>query len=889
MAQAIAYGIALLLAAGAYQGIVRVHQQYHSWWLTVYLGLCIALPVVIAAIGLAQGRPGFKAFVRTVVAAALGLAVLTLVYQHLTPNWIWACLAGMVIPGLVTFLQGWKNAQTRLTLNQAIENYNQNHYRDALTAAQTALNLAVSRSDRDMQAEAEMMVGASYAHTGEGIRAARYLNRARSYYLAKGQPDKTGLADNLLRQLRDMGVDVDASAVAEGEAGGEPARVDWTFALNAVLAVTVPLALVRLWGIDAAAMSVTAAALVAAWCFLLIFGGYAVVDQVRDRTDGARVFPHLLPYVLAALAAGGAALGLLLSRWGASISDFPPAVRGALTKLTETIGAWPTGVLYTILGGAVLVGILVLVVASGRSLADFVRVIGQGDTRRRALETARLHLDEGEWTKAIAQLNRIDLETEKNADRRKEILFDLGFAHFQAGHPAEAAQSVRELLELDSAHKEGLYLGGYMALTVEKPDLELAERCFRSLHDLAPGYRPPHLKGNQGSARYYLCLTLYRRAMAVMAQDVDAGAELLAEVGRIGALDKEVADALLRVHLYRFAELARRGDWVRAADEAELAVKKMEHLDGLVSDPQEIAKLRGFCHAARGLVALRRQAFQEAAEQFGQALQAVESLRRRAAFGGRGGSLLEQLLRNLAETETDGRSIQPAFPGECSFLAAIARLRRLQEAPGKAPAMAKAMAEIQTLLEGSVAAVPDFAEGRAMLGLVYCYLGADDDIREKGIEALQSVRERVASKFVSQTLSEYEAEKERLRDAREAYFTLLQQYLQSADVPRGERQALQETVVQRMKDRGLYESFMGKGGLEIHSEEEPTVQEYAQRAGVLGTKIQKILESKRSSAQSPQIQELMQRLNQQHQALEGAVKSITDLEMKILQEALGIM
>jgi len=67
------------------------------------------------------------------------------------------------------------------------------------------------------------------------------------------------------------------------------------------------------------------------------------------------------------------------------------------------------------------------------------------------------------------------------------------------------------------------------------------------------------------------------------------------------------------------------------------------------------------------------------------------------------------------------------------------------------------------------------------------------------------------------------------------------------------------------------------------------VQEYSQRAGVLGTKIQKILESKRASAQSPQIQALMERLNQQHQALEGAVKSITDLEMKILQEALGIM
>jgi hypothetical protein len=250
---------------------------------------------------------------------------------------------------------------------------------------------------------------------------------------------------------------------------------------------------------------------------------------------------------------------------------------------------------------------------------------------------------------------------------------------------------------------------------------------------------------------------------------------------------------------------------------------------------------------------------------------------------------LEQLLRNLVENETDGRSIQPAFPSGCSFLAAIARLRRLQEAPGKAPAMTKAMEEVQGLLEGSVAAAPDFAEGRALLGLVYCYLGADDDLREKGFEALQSVRERVASKFVSQTLSEYEAEKERLRDAREAYFTLLQQYLQSADVPRDERQALQETVVQRMKDRGLYESFMGKGGLEIHSEEEPTVQEYSQRAGVLGTKIQKILESKRASAQSPQIQALMERLNQQHQALEGAVKSITDLEMKILQEALGIM
>jgi tetratricopeptide (TPR) repeat protein len=889
MAQAIAYGIVLLVAAGAYQGITRVHQMYHSWWLTVYLGLCIALPVVVSAWGLSQGRPGFKAFVRVLVSAALGLVVLTLVYQHLTQNWIWACLAGMVIPGFVTLLQGWKTAQARLTLNQAIEHYNQNRYRDALAMAQAALNMAVGRSDRDMQAEAELMVGASYAHSGEGVRAARYLNRARPYLLAKKQQDKVNLADNLLDQLRGAGVDVEASAVADGEAVIEPARVDWAFVLNAVLSVAAPLALIRLWGFEAVQMTVPAAAFTGAFIFLLVFGGYAVIDLVRDRTDGARVLPKLLLFVLALVAAGGGALGLILTRGGIQAADFPAGVRGALGQVVGTVAGWPGWALPAILGVAVLAGILVVIAASGRSVLGFVQVLTKGDTQRRALELARIHLDAGEWTKAILQLNRIDLETEKNIDRRKETLFGLGFAHHKAGHPAEAAEYVRELLEHDPAHKEGLFLGGYMALSAEKPDLGQAERCFRRLYDMAPGYHPPGGRAGRGTARYYLCLALYRRAMGLMAQDVEAGAEALGEVGRIGALDKEVADALVRVHLYRFVQLVRRGDWAGGAGEAELAQRKLEHLEGLAEDPKEIAKIRGYCWAARGLVALQRGAYAEAAEHFEKGLQAVESMRRRAAFAGGGNSLLEQLLRQLVEGEADARTIHPGFPRDLCFLAAMARLRRLQETPGKAAEAAKAMAAVQKLLEESLAAAPDFVEGRALLGLVYCYLGDDDDIREKGVEALQSVRERVASKFVSQTLSEYEAEKERLQDAREAYFTLLQQYLQSADVPRNERQKLQDAVVQRMKERGLYETFMGKGGLEIHTEEEPTVQEYTNRAGVLNAKIQKVLESKRASAQSPQIQELMGRLTEQNQALESAVKSITDLEMKILQEALGIM
>ncbi len=92
-----------------------------------------------------------------------------------------------------------------------------------------------------------------------------------------------------------------------------------------------------------------------------------------------------------------------------------------------------------------------------------------------------------------------------------------------------------------------------------------------------------------------------------MAKDVDSSAETLDEVGRIGALDREVADALARVPLYRFVQLANRRDWVGGAQEVELAQSKLEYLEGIVSDPKEIAKIRGYCWAARGLVMLERR------------------------------------------------------------------------------------------------------------------------------------------------------------------------------------------------------------------------------------------------------------------------------------------
>jgi tetratricopeptide (TPR) repeat protein len=412
--------------------------------------------------------------------------------------------------------------------------------------------------------------------------------------------------------------------------------------------------------------------------------------------------------------------------------------------------------------------------------------------------------------------------------------------------------------------------------------LDDAETGWRRLYEVAPDFAPTRSGQRGRSAKHYLSVSLYLKAMAAL--DVETASTILAEVSSIGALDKEVADALVRVHLQRFSHLCRRHDWQGAAREAGAAEAKLQHLEPLVSDPKEVATIRGCCHAAKGLLALRLERDRQAVEDFDKAIEAVKALRPKQVLGRSGNSLLEQLLNSLIEGQAEKDTIHPNFLRDTALLGGIAELHVLAGEPGTRGFADKA-AHVRGRIEEALAADPSSAEAKALLGLLYYYLGPDEDTREKGLEALQAIRERVGSKFVADTLAGAETEKQQLKDAREAYFELLQQYVRSSDVPLAERKDLRDEVLGYLKASGQYESLVGGGFLEIQGQEEPSVHEYAERAAILRVKMDQVLRSRRLEPSSSELGQLMADLEIQHKSLKEAVESIAGLEKKILHEA----
>ena len=882
------YLVAVGLLVGSYLAVARAQRVYQSALLTGFLALFVVLPLVAAALKLKDGRPAFKNFMRALFSSALALLVVTLVHQRLTKSWILACLAGMVVPGIILAVQTAKTSQARLSLNQSIAKYNGSDYRTALTLAQSALNAAVSRGERALRAEAEYMVGLSFLQTGDLARAARYLNHSKVNFGPKGSKKHLDHIATELNNLRLRGIDIEASAVSSEDEAKATGGMDAQVVLNGFVAIASVLACLQLWGLEAAKASLAASLFIGIVLFLLFLGNYAVAELVLCRAGKKGLASRILLLNAALLIMALGALGTALGRKAIAAADFPAALR-SIPSAVQGLGAgWPAWLFpFLILAGALLI-VLDLALATGRSPLEAMRQIAVADGGDKSLQLARAELDTGEWAKAIVQLSRIDLAKEKDAERRAEILFDLAFAHHKAGHPTEAESYVREVLEIDPANREALYLSGYLQLQANQ--IGAAEITWRTLYRQAPGYRPPGDGTADRSVKYYLCLTLYRKAMGVMASDIEAGAEALGEVGRLGALDTSVADALARVHLYRTVEAIRRGDWASASPEIELVRSKLELLEKLTADAAERSKIAGYCEAALGLAAFQAGRYPQASTLFVKALDTTKSLRPKLSFGGgKGGNFLEELLRPLLEGQGDSRTIDPRFARDSRLLAAIASLHALKESAAKPEDIAVSLEKVRDSLNEGVTLSPEFLEGLAILGLLWYHLGPDDDIREKGIEALQKVRDRVSSRFVSQTIEAYEKDKEVLKDARQAYFELLQKYFQSADVPREQREALQKEVIERMKQRGLYDSFVGRGGLDLQAEEEPTVQEYVDRARLLDAKIKQVLLSKRVDALSPGIKKKIEDLNAQSGILQKALGDISQLEMEILREALDIM
>ncbi len=888
MANLFSYVIAVGLLVGSYLAIAMAQRTYKSALLTGFLAIFIALPLVAAALKLKDGRPAFKNFMRTLFGATSALLVVTFVHQRLTKSWILACLAGMVLPGIVLAVQTAKTSQARISLNQAIAKYNSGDYRTALTLAQSALNAAVSRGERALRAEAEYMVGLSFLQTGELTRAARYLNHSKVNFGPTGSKKHLDHIATELDNLRRRGIDTEASAVSSEDEAKATGGMDAQVVLNGFIAIASVVASLQLWGLTATKASLAASLSIGIFLFLLFLGNYAVAELVLCRAGKKGLASRLLLFNIALIILTLGALGTALGAKALAAADFPPALQAIPSAVEGLLTGWPSWLFPVLIVAGLLLVVLDLALAAGRSPVEALRAIAASGGGDKSLQLARAELDAGEWAKAIVQLSRIDLVKEKQAERRAEILFDLAFAHHKAGHPTEAEGYAKEVLETDPANREGLYMLGYLQLQANQ--IGAAETTWRTLYAQAPGYRPPGGGTADLSAKYYLCLTLHRKAMGIMASDVEAGAEALGEVGRLGALDRSVADALARVHLYRTVEAIRRGDWASASSEIELVRSKLELLEKLTADATERAKVAGTCEAALGLVALQSERYPQASTLFVKALDTTKALRPKLSFaGGKAGNFLEELLRPLLEGQGDSRAIDPRFPRDCRLLAALASLHALKASGAKAADIAAELAKVRDSLNEGVTLSPEFLEGLAILGLLWYHLGPDDDIREKGIEALQKVRDRIGSRFVSQTLADHEKDKEVLKDARQAYFEMLQKYFLSADVPREQREALQKEVIERMKQRGLYDSFVGRGGLDLQAEEEPTVQEYVDRARLLDAKIKQVLLSKRADSLSPKIKEKIETLNAQSGILQKALGDISKLEMEILREALDIM
>jgi len=383
--------------------------------------------------------------------------------------------------------------------------------------------------------------------------------------------------------------------------------------------------------------------------------------------------------------------------------------------------------------------------------------------------------------------------------------------------------------------------------------------------------------------------------MSRVDQEFESAVALLSEAGEIGALDNEIADALVRVHLYRCAQYVRQQKWSEATREADLAQQKLTPLRAAGQDVPEVKKLAGLCHVARAIVAFKQERYSDAVTSFTAAEEETEHLvRKQNLFGRPGETFLEQLLQAMMESKQENeKQISPLFSRDLYFLLSIAFLHQLHEQLDHRPGgLWQTLAEnVEKKLEASLEAFQDFDEGRTMLGLVYYYLGTNESKRTKGIELLRMVQGMVGSNFVRTTLAEYNTRKRQYENARKAYFDLLEKYLQFSSVPREERKAMRDQVIDYMETTGELALYIGDRKLDIEPEREhePTIQEYRQHADLLRQKLQELIELDQGRAVTPKVNELVAALNKHNDTLQQVIKEIVSTEHALLREAQNLL
>lgn len=882
--------LSLALIAASYFGITQAHMIYSSLWLDIYLALFVGLPLLVTLVGIANRQQGVKQLFQSLFSVTAGLVVVTLVYQNVTENWLWACLAGIVVPAIVTYVRNSAMLKAQMNLAQAEQALKANRAEQVLKLAQEARSIYISRGNQAGQAAAEHYLGIAYSRVNEPVRAARYLNSALALYRATGNEQQVQQVNQFLGQIRKQGVDTAGSAVSPESLDKDLGRLDWSFVLDGVLTIASLLVLVQLWKFELLRAPLLLTIAFGTVVFLFIYGNYAVFALAGASQAGGRKTPALLIlYNLAFVLMVASLTGYLLREGIFRIAEFPTWSQDVMRTFSSQVGDWPTWTLPAALGVSVLMMLGSVILASGLSPANLLRRFWGGGVEQQALQLAMGHLDAEEWNQAIAQLTRIDSSQVKDRERRKEVLFCLAFAHHMVDHPADARQYLRDLLGEDHQHREGLYLAGYLALKDNR--LDEAQTLWETLHRIAPGFHPPSSRDAAMDSRYYLCVTLYCQAMARMEKDVDEGAEILSRVSEIGALDQEVSDALIRVHIYRCVQFIRRRKWDEATQQAKLAKDKLNHLQQLVKDEAEVRKISGLCQAAEGLVAFLQEHYDKADNGFNLAIEQTERIAKKREFSASPGKpFFEQLLRAAMEAKKDeDDKVAPAFSRDLYFLASIAKLHKLHDnlSGSDFSEVKNILTQVESELEKSLSIHQGFTEGNAMRGLLYYYLATDKAKKQEGIEILRTVGDRVGSRFVAQTIKQYDLEQARREDAQKAYFDLLQQYLRSSSVPRQERESMRESVLNGMKATGQYEKFVGRGRLEVEAdrEREPTVQEYSDRVALLQEKLKQLGQLEIEGALPDKVQDDLKTLNEHNNQLKELIKNIAQLEQKLLLDA----
>lgn len=869
-------------------GLRDAYQAYHSWPLEIYLALFVFLPMLnaIATIGYG-GVEGFKQTIRSLAIATVGLVITTLVYKFLTQNWLWSCLAGAFIPAVVMIAIQWRIGAANVMSSQAVQLLNNGNYSEALSLSTSAREVFVSRNNRDGQALSSYHIGIAYSGLGDGLRAARYLNSSLAMYQALGNVKMVETVTTSLNTLAQRGIDI---SISQTEVETKSAFIRWDHTLASLLLSASLAGLAYLWGVKAWTTSIPVLVSCAALLFYFLIGNFAVGTKVAQQSERSRTSRSLwlfnLFFILFVPTFGA---WMLVNKY-VTLKSFPVAFRDELTSFDKLISTLPSGIWLWV--SIVIIVAFLLLMFPANWFQNVIVGFGREDAvELQALGMAKQYIEEKQWGRAITQLSRIDLTKDRDVASKVKILFLIAYVQAMADHHVEALQYLHELFEIDAKYLPGLYLAGY--ITLSKNELDRSEEFWRRLYSLSPSFRPTGTGGADKDVRYYLSLTLYRKAMACIDKDPDQSAKLLSEVGKLESLDQFVANALVRVHLYRCVQLIRVRQWNEAAQELALANQKQQQIQSTIQDKTELAKIQSLCQAAEGLILFRQEKYKESGELFGSAQDSVKELSVKKPLFSGGQSFFEEVLKSMmAEAEGKGK-LPPSYVRDLHFLTGLGHLRLLYESTqhSKRVAWKNNVALLEKNFEDSLSTVPEFMEGRAMLGLIYFYLSEDPQKQLKGIEMLRSVQERVGSPFVIKTINEFESDQKRRVDAQKAYFDVLQQYMQFSNVPLQQRKTLREKFLEKMKETGQDQEFMGRGGLELESEREhePSVQEYLMRSALLKEKITQLVELDRTgklpAADRAQIEELIKSLNERNQELQEHVKQISSIEHDLLLAA----